>query len=342
MTEIMNDDHTPLVSVTMPTYNRAAHLPGAIKSILGQTFTDFEFIIIDDGSTDNTAEVVARYKDPRIIYVRNDTNRGVSYSANRGIEMARGKYIARADSDDINLPDRLAKTVAFMEAHPDVGIVGGQVIAVHGNERHPMQMPTTNDECRAMLLFHSCFMQPTILIRKEILDRHGLRYDLAYRATGDYEMWTRMMWVTKFANLDVVVVEYIWHGEQLSASWSNVTSEQRISPIIRVLNELHIADRSVAELLFLMSWLYRSIQPSDTDKALAMIHLLLQQNEKYRVFEQSALRRVLDRKWGLFCAHATRHGLPTFKAYWSADLSPEQRFSKMTAKILVKSILRHN
>jgi glycosyltransferase involved in cell wall biosynthesis len=334
--------NTPLVSVTMPTFNRAGFLPRSIQSILDQTFTDFELIIIDDGSTDNTAEVVAQFKDPRIIYVKNDQNRGISYSANRGIEMARGKYIARADSDDICLPERLAKTVAYMEAHPEVGVVGGQVMMVAKGKRARMQVPTDPEECRATLLFHPCLAQPTILIRRSVLMEHNLRYDLAYRASGDYEMWTRMMWVTKFANVGEVLLEYIGHDDQISGKWSNISPEQRMAPKMRILNKLGIDSCEMAETLFLIGRIYRDIESQDLNDAARVMDLIIKQNDKTGCFEPEALRRVFQRKWALFCAHATRHGLSTFRSYWSAPLAPGQRFSKMTAKILVKSMIRRS
>ena len=113
----------PVISVILPVYNAERFLREAIDSVLKQTFVDFEFIILNDGSTDKTEDIILSYKDPRIRYVKNEKNLKLIKTLNKGVDMARGKYIARMDADDISLPERFEKEVAYLEAHPDVAVV---------------------------------------------------------------------------------------------------------------------------------------------------------------------------------------------------------------------------
>jgi glycosyltransferase involved in cell wall biosynthesis len=118
----------PRVSVVMPTYNDALYLRDAIDSILNQTFTDFEFIIVNDGSADDTERIILSYEDKRIRYLKNEVNAGNTVARNKGMEAARGRYIAIMDSDDVSVPDRLETQYKYMERHPGIGILGGAKI----------------------------------------------------------------------------------------------------------------------------------------------------------------------------------------------------------------------
>ena len=118
----------PMVSVVMPVYNGSKYLKEAIDSILNQTFTNFELIIINDGSTDNSEDIIFSYQDRRIYYLKNEHNKGICITLNRGLDNARGKYIARMDCDDISMPQRLAKQVNYLERHRDVGALGTDII----------------------------------------------------------------------------------------------------------------------------------------------------------------------------------------------------------------------
>ena len=124
----MSEAVQPKISVVMPAYNAENYIREAIDSILAQTFRDFEFLIIDDGSTDHTVEIIRSYSDSRIRLYQNERNMGVAATLNRGLDLARGEYIARMDADDISLPERFAKQAAYMDAHPDVAVCGSNII----------------------------------------------------------------------------------------------------------------------------------------------------------------------------------------------------------------------
>ena len=175
----MNRSYPYTVSVLMPAYNAAEHIREAIDSILEQTFTDFEFLIINDGSTDNAVDIISEYDDPRIKLVHNDGNKGLIYSLNYGLEIAQGKYIARMDADDIAMDTRLEKQVRFLEDNPDTSILGTAFIFM--GTPHEIHHPNYNEEIRIKLLDDGAFAHPTVMMRKDSIDLNNIRYNADYK-----------------------------------------------------------------------------------------------------------------------------------------------------------------
>ncbi len=195
----------PRVTVLMPVYNAAPHLREAVDSILGQTFSDFEFLIIDDGSTDGSAAIIRSYPDTRLRFIQNQRNLGLTATLNFGLDLAQGEYVARMDADDISLPERLAKQAAFLDASPSVGIAGVWAWTF-GDARFKIPHPAGAERIRAKLLFDSALVHPAVMMRRSALNAHNLRY----RALGhfeDYELWQRAARVFPLANLP----EYLFH-----------------------------------------------------------------------------------------------------------------------------------
>ncbi len=204
-----------LVSVVMPVYNGALYLREAIDSILSQTHTNFELIIINDGSTDNSEEIIRSYDDYRIRYILNEKNSGICVTLNKGLDVAQGKYIARMDCDDISVPERLQMQVEYMEENPTIGISGSDIMIFgEGIEERVFQMVHEPDLCTAGLLFNPCFAHPTVIWRREIMDRLRLRYDENYRGLEDFVMWWKFAEVTKLANIPQVLLKYRKHKSQ--------------------------------------------------------------------------------------------------------------------------------
>ena len=200
------------VSVLMPVYNCAHHLPAAIDSILSQTYRDFEFIIIDDHSTDDTSLALERYQaqDSRIKVYRNDGNLGVAKSLNRGLELAHGEYIARMDADDISLPERFARQVEYLDVHPEIGALGTQTVYIDDDGKFlPQQtweQPTSPSLILWHLLYGSPLCHPSTIMRADCLQRVG-GYDPDY-PNEDMHLWTKLAFVTKLMNLDEVLLQY--------------------------------------------------------------------------------------------------------------------------------------
>jgi glycosyltransferase involved in cell wall biosynthesis len=215
---VMAADH-PQVTVLMPVYNGAPYLREAIESILQQSFIDFEFLIIDDGSTDSSVSIVSSYPDPRIRLFENGRNLGLVHTLNRGIDLARGKFIARMDCDDISLPDRFAKQMRFMAAHPEVGVCGGWVEYFMGREL-VLQLPVTDVTIKQALPWYNPLAHPTLMIRAAVLKTKPIYYDPEYLHVEDYELWVRLAAVTCFANLPEVLLKYRIHPKQIGRQYS--------------------------------------------------------------------------------------------------------------------------
>ena len=151
------------MSVIMPVYNGEKYLKEAIDSILNQTFSDFEFIIVNDCSSDNTEDIIKSYKDNRIVYLKNEENSGVATTLNRGLDIAKGEYIARMDADDISLPKRFEKQVDFMDKNKNC-IICGSNTELFGAISGRTYVPLTDSAIRATVIFSSPFTHPTVMI----------------------------------------------------------------------------------------------------------------------------------------------------------------------------------
>ena len=200
----------PIVSVVMGVYNSERHLRQAVESILNQTFSDFEFIIVNDGSTDSSRAILESYDDSRILLLHNRDNIGLTRSLNKGLAIARGDYVARMDADDISMRRRLGKQVAFFKVHPAVGILGtsGVKIDSKGHYVGLLEMPASNLQIRWASLLGNPFLHPTVMVRRAILKCRDLTYDEAFETAQDYDLWTRTLRCTLGANLSEALIRY--------------------------------------------------------------------------------------------------------------------------------------
>jgi glycosyltransferase involved in cell wall biosynthesis len=200
----------------MSVYNRSEYLREAIESILSQTLKSFEFIIIDDGSTDGTWDILTEYaiQDQRIALVQNGKNLGLSQSLNKGLVLAQGNYIARQDADDVSLPKRLAAQIGYFEQQPRVGLLGTayHIMNSQGQQQAVYRHPETDTEIRWQMLFHNAFCHSCVMFRREFLNRGDLFYDENLPCSQDYELWNRMLQQTSAANLKTPLVAWRKRG----------------------------------------------------------------------------------------------------------------------------------
>ncbi len=201
----------PLVSVILSTYNDAPFLPESVESVLNQSFRDFELIIVDDGSTDKTAEVLATFQHSRIRLLHNERNLGLAASLNRGIAVASGKYIARQDADTISVPNRLQLQVDYLENHPSLIIVGSNVMATDeaGDVRGLWVLPPRDIDIKWTLLFRTPLIHPTVVMRAAALDKAGFySEDAEFCYVEDYELWSRLCPLGVCANLSDALMDF--------------------------------------------------------------------------------------------------------------------------------------
>ena len=208
-----------MISVVMPTYNTNLRLlTEAIQSILDQTFADFEFLIVDDGSTNGTGSWLDSLSDPRIRIIHNDHNLGPTKSMNIGFREAKGKYIARMDADDISLPERFQKQYYFMEYHPDIIVCGARakLAGIQCNNTVSPPYPQL-DELQAKLVFSNCAMRhSTAFFRHSAVEKHCLFYDESLRYAQDYAMWVKASRCGKISCVQEILLQYHTHDEQIS------------------------------------------------------------------------------------------------------------------------------
>jgi len=207
------------VSVIMPVFNGERFLRQAIESILQQTHADFEFIIVDDGSTDATPSILASYRDGRIRILVNPANVGITPSLNAAIAASAGSYICRMDADDISSPERIEKQVAFLEAHPGVALVGSNTLLIDasGNARGTETYPQSPREISRMLFRHNPFAHGSVMMRKSVLDRCGA-YDARFLHNEDYDLWLRILAGHAAGNLPEPLLRRRVHGGNITVA----------------------------------------------------------------------------------------------------------------------------
>ena len=204
------------VSIVLPAYNAMPFLGEALQSVLNQTLQDFEFIIIDDASSDTTASEIARFAemDSRIVFLANEKRRGVAESLNLGIEAANGTWIARMDADDVAHPRRLERQISYLEANPELILLGTNVGLIDAQGRqlaHRLRMPTSHEDIDALLIGRRLSMiHPTVVIKREAIKKVG-GYRPEFPVSEDHDIFLRLAEVGRMANLDEVLLHYRLH-----------------------------------------------------------------------------------------------------------------------------------
>ncbi|WP_329805040.1 glycosyltransferase family 2 protein [Flavobacterium facile] len=226
----------PKISVLMPVYNSELYIKEAIDSILNQTFTDFELIIIDDASTDKSVEIIQSYTDSRIQLIVKPQNSGYTNSLNYGLTIAKGEYIARMDSDDISMPERFAKQVGFLEANKDV-VVCGSVFNIIGTGEI-INVPEEHEDIKFGMLLRCRIGHPTVMIRKRVLIENNINYNHEMEPAEDYDLWVRLSEIGKLYNLKEPLLSYRIHQNQVSTSRNEKQKEASKKVKIRQLKAL--------------------------------------------------------------------------------------------------------
>jgi len=204
----------PKISVIMSVYNGEKYLREAIESILSQTFTDFEFIIVDDGSTDGSLKIIRSYVDKRIKVINNEENMGLTNSLNKALKKASGDYVARQDADDISLPNRFEEQVKYLDKHPGVALLGTSIYKIDEDGRIVAKIIATASPSK-ILFGENQFSHGTVMFRKEIVDKLG-GYDELFRRAQDYELWLRIAKHYEVRILTQILYKLRFHNEAIS------------------------------------------------------------------------------------------------------------------------------
>lgn len=223
--ENVQSNKAPLISVILPVYNAGGYIKDSIQSILDQSYHNFELIILNDGSTDNSAENIKSFNDSRIVYVEH-ANMGLAATLNKGISMAKSELIARQDQDDISLPERLMKQVQFMLNHPDVLLLGtwAEIFMDDGNVKGFHKHPSDPAILKLDLLFNNPFVHSSVMFKKNAVEKAG-GYTVSKNYFEDYHLWSRLSEIGKVTNLPEILVRYRHHEKSLSKGGSYFTED---------------------------------------------------------------------------------------------------------------------
>jgi glycosyltransferase involved in cell wall biosynthesis len=335
----------PQITVLMPVYNGEKYLAESIKSILEQTEKNFIFLIINDGSTDDSGKIIREFTDPRIVILDNNENCGLVYSLNRGIDFADTKYIARMDADDLARPERLERQLSFMDTNFDVGICGSYV-RYFGNhsDGNVFKMALHSEEIKAELIFSSPYSHPSVIMRKEFLDKYHLHYDENYKNIEDFDLFQRASRLFKMANIPEILLDYRKVETSISSTITKnkVTNEDNHKRIYKqglddfgiIYNSLELdvhkniifapSKKELTELIKVELWLLR----------------LLSHNNERHYFEENTFCAIVGQYWDRVCTRSSHHlGLKGFFVYFRSNLFTYSRMGSLKiVKFFIKSI----
>ena len=318
----------PRVSVVMPVFNGAAYLDAAIRSVLAQTFTAWELLVIDDGSADESAAIAAAHGDPRIRLLRNDGNRGLPYTRNRGMDEARGEYLAFLDSDDIALPQRLAVQIDYLERNPEIVGVGSWVQPIDSAGkpfRHIWKLPGDARFCRATLLFRAYINTSTFTARTADLRKQGFASDI--HLAEDYDLYVRLSENHKLLNMPMVLSLCRQHPNSTTATRKSALAKALALVNNRQLTSLGIT-ASPWELTLHrhVEWLHLPTDRSLLEAAEHWLRRIVRQNDERLVYDPAALRQAAGERWHALCEQGLRQGNPgSLALFYGSPLWRESR-----------------
>lgn len=323
---------SPRVTVFIPAFNVAAYIGQAIRSVLDQTFTDFELLVIDDCSTDDTLRICREFThDPRVRVETMPANSGRPTVRNEGLRQARGEYLALLDADDACMPERLACQVDFLDRHPGIDVLGtrwqgmdasGQTVSANRNVK-----PMSADTVTCFLLFRGIIHNPTVMARRAAMATYS--YDPEFDVAEDYDLWARMIGHHRFALLPDRLTAYRIHQEQASSAREDESRQRRCSIQARELQRLGVSfsarDVIYHNLLYTGHSLFESQTGERLDGLFACwasdwLARLVAANRATRRFPEPAFTRLAARLLYGVCRKAQRHdGARVWRTYWQSS-----------------------
>jgi glycosyltransferase involved in cell wall biosynthesis len=324
----------------MPTYNGANLLAETIDSILNQTFKDFEFIIINDCSPeDETDKIIAKYNDSRIRYIHNEKNLGISGSSNKGISLAQGRYIARQDHDDISLPTRLEEQYNYMESHPEIGICGTyfksfgrKFLKEKGTIR-----PVESNEIKAALFNRCPILHPASMMRKELFDKHCLKYDESFKTANDLKLWIDASKITEFHNIPKVLFKQRKHSNRTSKI-QKITAQNEVNRLFDIKFEkmsikLSQEEREIFDN-YILGHKSKNIGIDLLLKIEDILISLVKANQKSTYFPVNEFNKIIGKYWFKRCQYFMEKNKKSVGKYYSGS-----ELSKYSDKICLREAL---
>jgi glycosyltransferase involved in cell wall biosynthesis len=323
----------------MPVYNGVRYIDQAIKSVLNQSFRDFELIIVNDGSIDDSVSRAKAYSDARISIIDRKENLGLAATRNEGVAAARGTYVAMLDCDDIACPTRLEEQVRFLDQNPDFGLVGSWVELIDADgcsDGGVWRYETSSLKIPCALLFNNRFAQSAVMIRKDILPE--VPYRREFPPAEDYDLWVRLLQRTRLANIPKPLVQYRFHPDGTSRKQAMLAETNTRKIIVVQLNRLGIDPGEDQVTTHRLIGSGKGTTDVETlGRAAGWMDRLFTANTTVGVYNQEALRATLGEKWAIFCQASSGVGWKAFRAYCQG---PFRQYAKIPVGSLCSFALR--
>lgn len=294
----------PKVSVILPVYNCEQYILESVQSVLNQSFFDFELLIIDDCSTDNTLAIINEFKDSRIKLILKEKNTGYTDSLNYAISIAKGQYIARMDGDDICLPNRFEKQVAFLDENPKI-ILCGTAIQIIGTPRI-FRHPSNHENIKVKLCFGNSFYHPSVMGRIEVFQANP--YDKTYEPAEDYDLWTRLAFQGELANLEEVLLMYRVHNSQVSNERKSLQYKSSLRCKLNMLAFFKLLNNYDKDTINIFIGKKQPSSFLDCEQMLLISNFLIAINREYKFFDLLEFEKKI-----------TKHKLIKIKSFITKD-----------------------
>ena len=289
----------PLVTVFIPVFNCENYIRYCLESILNQTYKNLDILLVDDGSTDRSVEIIKNFSDPRIRLIENGENKGIPYTRNVGLREAKGKYMAIMDSDDLSDPHRIEKQVLYLEKNPEIDAVSSFYKMFNGKTEKKVSLPVTKpEEIQIYLLFFNPIANPASMVRLDAIRKYNMNYNPDYFVSQDYDFWARLSMVGKIAIIPEYLLKYrIGH--------ENITKKSKRDHIDRrkkIINNIHkdlldhyqipIKGHHLDIFNEFFSYYYGSIR--DLSVLTEVLHTLKEWNKLQGIFDRRLFLHILD------------------------------------------------
>lgn len=333
----------PNLTVLMTVYNGEDYLRETIESILNQIYRDFKFLILDNASTDSSREIIRSYDDPRIELVALPENIGQVAALNKGLNMIDTPLVARMDADDISLPRRFERQVAFMETHPEVGVLGtfARVFFQQSKREIKYRWPTNPEDIKVRLMFECCLPHPGVMLRKTFFDQYGLRYDEKIGHSFDWELWQRAADHFDLANLPEFHLRYRLHPENESKKTAHLQNKAALKLYDRSLKQLdlnhHPLHRVHQDVAF-ETFNVINREPEFLNQVVQWFRELENANKKRGIYSEEALHRFLRNRLFILLHYNTAHPRLILKMFFKERIYRDVGAFR-SIKFLVKVLL---
>lgn len=332
----------PKISVVMAVRTGMPFLSEAVESILNQSFQDFEFIVIDDASSDGSSKFLSEIRDKRVRVITNRKQLGLSRSLNKGLAVAQGKYVARMDHDDLSLPGRLEAQFYFLETNPRIDVLGTWSRTLGLPREQTWNYPTSDVEIRAEMLFSSVLVHSSVMFRRSTFVKNKLRYDPKVARAQDYELWTRGSEHLRFANLGKIFLRYRVHPQQVGRKHGG--QQQTVAAKVRLRQLKGLGLRPSPTEIRLHNSISQWRFPSSRAELLEVETWLLEvraANKQTHRYDLKGLDAVLERRWWAACRAAVNLGKPAWNLYKDSGLASQgNRSAADKAVFWSKAVLR--